>query len=163
MTGATERLNRTLQDKARTLMTETNVLKMLWGKAITYAAYQLNRSPTSALGGGIPAERYLGAADISKMCIFGSKARMIGYAPSGYRLWNPFTGEICISKKVKFDEMDINYEDNNNRNKITYEIAETDKINEEKEILIEEQSINKKTKRFSLIMKKMRQMKWMEK
>ncbi|GJQ87000.1 hypothetical protein Trydic_g12583 [Trypoxylus dichotomus] len=49
-------MNRTLLDKARTMMLGTNLPKNLWNEAILAAVYLLNRSPTSALGNTTPAE-----------------------------------------------------------------------------------------------------------
>lgn len=105
--GVTERLNRTLLDKVRSMFVDTNLPKSLWGKAVRCAVYQLNRSPTRALNGKIPGEIFLGKENLKKMRIFGSKAwayklpkenklepratevRMVGYAGAGYRVWNP--------------------------------------------------------------------------
>lgn len=57
--GAAERLNRTLLEKGRALILESNLSKEMWGEAILCATYLLNRSPTSALGTGTtPAELY---------------------------------------------------------------------------------------------------------
>ena len=36
--------------------------------------------------------------------------RMVGYAGTGYRLWEPQTNEIIISRDVRFDEREIRYE-----------------------------------------------------
>ena len=47
--GTSERLNRTLLDKARSILQDSGLPKSLWGEASLAAAYLLNRSPTSAL------------------------------------------------------------------------------------------------------------------
>jgi transposase InsO family protein len=137
MNGKAERLNRTLQDKVRTLLAETNLPKTLWGEAIRCAAYQLNRSPTNALNGQIPAKIYLGRLDIEKLRIFGSKAwayklpkcdkletrarevRMVGYHPCGYRLWDPVTNEIVVSRDVRFNESNIFFKGQEKENEST--------------------------------------------
>ena len=56
------------------MFAETNLPKYLWGEAIRCASYQLNRSPKSAVNGGLPAEVYLGKVNLSNMRIFGSRA-----------------------------------------------------------------------------------------
>lgn len=125
--GVSERMNRTLYNKARTQMLETNLPKYLWGEAIVSSAYQLNRCPSSAINFQIPAEVMFGSLDLNRLRVFGSKAwaiqlprgnkfdkrahemRMVGYAPNGYRLWNPKENKIVISRDVRFDEEDIKY------------------------------------------------------
>lgn len=47
MNGVAKRLNRTLLDKARTILGESNMNKEFWGEAALYSAYVTNRSPTS--------------------------------------------------------------------------------------------------------------------
>jgi len=49
MNGTAERLNRTLMEKARALLTESKMKKEMWGEAIFTATYLLNRSPTKIL------------------------------------------------------------------------------------------------------------------
>lgn len=58
--GVAEQLNRTLLDKTREMFVDTNLPKHLWGGAIRCAVYRLNRSPTRALHGELPAIIYLG-------------------------------------------------------------------------------------------------------
>lgn len=47
--GVSERMNRTMIDKARTMLLESNLLEKLWGEAVLTSNYLVNRSPTSAL------------------------------------------------------------------------------------------------------------------
>lgn len=143
--GVSERANRTLLDKVRAMFTETNLPRSLWGEAIQCAAYQLNRSPTAALQGKIPVSIFYSKTDLSKLRVFGSKVwvvkipnsgdklesratpmRMVGYSANGYRLWNPQTNKIIISRDVKFDENDTSYQesDNHMKNEENYVIGE---------------------------------------
>ncbi|UYV65699.1 hypothetical protein LAZ67_3005177 [Cordylochernes scorpioides] len=120
--GTSERMNRTLIDKVRTKLAETNLPKYLWGEAIYCSAYELNRSPTSA-NKGIPlAKIWYKQNDLSKLKVFGSRAWrlilpkprkldarakstiMVGYSGSGYRIWDPETDKVMISTDVTFDE-----------------------------------------------------------
>lgn len=43
----TERMNRTLLNKARTILLESGLSKEFWGEAVYTSAYLINRSPTS--------------------------------------------------------------------------------------------------------------------
>lgn len=47
--GKAERLNRTLIEKARALLYDTETEKKFWGEAVRTSAYLLNRSPTEAV------------------------------------------------------------------------------------------------------------------
>lgn len=120
--GVSERLNRTLLDKARIMIAESEIPKDLWGEAVRAAAYVLNRSPTHALKGEIPAKGWLGCLNLDKVRVFGCKAwtyvlpksgkleeraieaKLIGYCDNGYRLWIPLQGKIIRARDVKFDE-----------------------------------------------------------
>lgn len=128
--GTSERMNRTLLDKVRIKFAETNLPRYLWGEAVRTSAYELNRSPTAANNGGIPAERWYGKNDLSRLRIFGSKAWivklpkedkleprskpviMVGYCGGGYRLWDPEENKIIISRDVTFDEQTLKFEEN---------------------------------------------------
>lgn len=55
-----ERMNRTLTDRVRAMLLETNLPKYLWGEVIRCAAYVINRSPTKALNGDTPARVWYG-------------------------------------------------------------------------------------------------------
>lgn len=48
--GVAERMNRTLMEKARTMIHDSGLPKSIWNEAVLYAAYSTNRSPTRAIG-----------------------------------------------------------------------------------------------------------------
>lgn len=120
--GVSERMNRTLLDKARCMIADSDLSKEMWGYAIQSAAYVLNRSPTSALKGGTPSERWFGKNDLSKIKVFGCKVwytilpkrgkfddraaegRFIGYLDNGYRILNIKTKCVLCVRDVIFDE-----------------------------------------------------------
>lgn len=120
--GVSERMNRTLFEKARSMMSDSDLPKTLWGEAIKTATYLLNRSPTSALRDGIPAEKWYGSFSLTKIRVFGCKAwytvlprkfkldargaeaRLVGYNENGYRLYDLKSKTIKISRDVVFDE-----------------------------------------------------------
>ncbi|KAK7576778.1 hypothetical protein V9T40_013064 [Parthenolecanium corni] len=123
MNGKAERLNRTLEDKARTLLIDSGLEKRFWCEAVLCATYLLNRSPTSATE-KIPAEIwYNKPINCSSFRIFGALAYahipkekrkkfdshskvgiMVGYAPHGYRLLDIESENIFVARNVTFDE-----------------------------------------------------------
>jgi len=126
--GVSERINFTLMSKVRTIFAETNLPKYLWNEVIRTVAYQLNRTPTSTLKGAVPAELYYGKLDLSKLRVCGSKTwackiptpsnkldtraiecYLVGYSRVGYRLWDPISNNIIISRDVRMDEKDFRY------------------------------------------------------
>lgn len=71
-----ERFNRTLNDKIRTMLIESSVPSFLWSEAVYAAVYIINRSPTkSLLAPKAPKELwYKMEPDISKLRVFGCEA-----------------------------------------------------------------------------------------
>lgn len=132
--GVSERMNRTLMEKARTIIHESNIPYILWGEALYVSTYVTNRSPTSALlNTKTPYEMWFNSKpDVSKLKVFGCLAyshinkvhrrkldkksellAMVGYAPNGFRLWNDHSKEIIISRDVVFDEAKFYFRDTN--------------------------------------------------
>src|ERR1051325_7140191 len=58
--GVSERLNFTLQEKARSMLAESPFATGFWAEAVSTANYLRNRSPTSALDGRTPDEVWTG-------------------------------------------------------------------------------------------------------
>lgn len=130
MNGIAERLNRTLVEKARTMLLASNLGKRFWSEAIQTANYIKNRSPTSAHGDQFtdktPAEIWFKTKpDLSHVRVFGSicynhvpkdkrsklepkatKCIMLGYglSPSTYRLWDIESDQLIIGRNVTFNE-----------------------------------------------------------
>lgn len=125
--GVSERLNRTLLEKARCMLREAQLPKEYWGEAVSTAIYLKNRSPTAALIGKVPEEVWTGSkVDLRHLRVFGclamtlipdvkrdkldSKSRcciFVGYGEhtKGYRLIDPSKPkQIIISRNVKFFE-----------------------------------------------------------
>jgi hypothetical protein len=123
--GIAERMNRTIMEKARCMLSSSNLPMNLWGEAVMAATYIINRSPTSALPKSkTPIEMWTRRKpDVSHMRKFGSisyahipneirrklddKARlgiMVGYELNGYRLYDLVTKRIFRAKNVKFNE-----------------------------------------------------------
>lgn len=126
LNGVAERMNRTLVDKARTILIDSNLSKNLWGEAIYFSAYVTNRSPTASLQ-VTPSEMWeMRKPNVQNLRVFGStayahipkqirtklepkgkKLRMVGYSPSGYRLWDEDQQKVVIERNVLFFEEDF--------------------------------------------------------
>lgn len=125
--GVSERLNRTLLEKARCMLYEAHLPKEYWAEAVSTAIYLKNRSPTAALVGNIPEEVWTGhKVDLRHLRVFGclamtlipdvkrdkldSKSKcciFVGYGEhtKGYRLIDPSRPkQIIISRNVEFFE-----------------------------------------------------------
>jgi hypothetical protein len=87
LNGKAERLNRTITNKARTLLYDSEVSLELWGEAVYTATYLINRSPTIKQA-ATPAELWYGKKpDLSRIQIFGTKtyALNLGYLKKSSR------------------------------------------------------------------------------
>lgn len=124
--GVAERANRSIIEKARTLLCEANLSKRFWAEAVCTVVYLKNRSPTKAVTDKVPQELWSGKkVDLSHLRTFGCLAYalkpkqkrqkldmkteeliFIGYCEStkGYRLMHPQTGKITVARNVKFLE-----------------------------------------------------------
>lgn len=124
--GAAERLNRTLIEKVRCLLFNSNLDQKMWAEAAYTAVYLINRSPSSRLSGKIPEEMWserkvsykhlrifgcevhahINAHKRKKLDSKSEKLLFVGYEDNvkGYRLLNPKTNKIIISRNVVFNE-----------------------------------------------------------
>lgn len=119
--GVAERMNRTLIEKARSMLNDSRLPKEFWAEAVSTAAYLVNRSPTRSLQ-TTPEEAWTGKKpDLQHLRIFGSlalvhvpkqrrkkfdaksqKAVFVGYADGtkGYRVYDPVKRSVQISRDV---------------------------------------------------------------
>lgn len=122
--GAAERLNRTLMEKVRPMLTAANLPKNLWAETLMTANYVRNRSPVAGKT-KTPYELFFGIKpDVSHLRTFGVRCyaltpkplrhklentsepgRFIGYpaATKGYKILLD-NGQIIISRDVQFME-----------------------------------------------------------
>ena len=124
--GTAERRNRTIMNMVRSMLKYKELPMALWSEAAATAVYILNRCPTSRFDGITPEEAWSGfKPDVKHLRVFGSlcykhildKLRQklddkavpmifLGYhATGGYRLLDPVTKQIVVSRDVVFDEM----------------------------------------------------------
>ena len=123
--GIAERMNRTLQEAALSMILHAGLSKNFWAEAVCSAAYIRNRVITTATG-VTPYERWYGKKpDISNFRVFGCtayahvpdfsrqkfdqkavKMRFVGYSltQKGYRLYDESKRKIFIRRDVIFNE-----------------------------------------------------------
>ena len=124
--GVAERMNRTIQEAARSMMHNAGLEYGFWGEAVETAVILRNRSPTVAVENMTPYENFMGKKpDVSNLKVFGCNAYMhiaketrkkwdpkskkcifIGYSlySKAYRLWDPKARKVHLSRDVLFEE-----------------------------------------------------------
>lgn len=127
--GFIERDNRTLMEATRALLFSKNLPEKLWGEAASTVVYTLNRTINKNTIDKTPYEIYLGVKpDLRHLKVFGSlaivkaqekkrsgyqkkldargfKGILVGYERAfTYRIFDPKTSKIVISRDVVFDE-----------------------------------------------------------
>ena len=131
--GIAERMNRTLNERARSMRLHAGFPKTFWAEAVNTAAYLINRGPSVPLGFKIPEEVWSGKeVKFSHLRTFGCaayvhvdpqkrdkldakavKCYFIGYGVDlfGYRFWDARNRKILRHCDVTFDE-NVMYKDN---------------------------------------------------
>lgn len=122
--GVAERANRTLLDKARTLLIHSELPNKFWAEAVSTSAYLHNRSPTKKGGPKTPVERWTGRIpSVKHIKVFGCiayyyvakedgdklqpKAKsgvFIGYSMTrrAYRVYNPEEDKVIEARTVLY-------------------------------------------------------------
>lgn len=120
--GLSERMNRTIVERARCLLYDAKAHKKLWAEAVNTAVYIRNRCIAAGLENKTPYEMWHGRKpNLGHMKIFGSTAMvqipnvkrnkfdkkaekmiLVGYGQNtkGYRLYNPLTNAVVTSRDV---------------------------------------------------------------
>nr|GEW91039.1 hypothetical protein [Tanacetum cinerariifolium] len=127
--GVAERMNKTIMEKVRCMLSHSNLDKDFWVEATTTIAYLINPSPHRSLDGNIPEILWSGnSVDYYNLRIFGcpiyvhvNKGKLVpravkciflgyGSAVKGYRVWCPDLKyrKIIHSRDVTFNEDVIN-------------------------------------------------------
>lgn len=122
--GVAERMNRTITEKARTMIFTSGLEKLFWGEAVLTATYLINILPTAALHiNKTPYELWHNRRPrLDLLKIFGStvyvhiktrktkfdeksiKGILVGYAPNGYKVWNVKMESFILARDVIVDE-----------------------------------------------------------
>ena len=126
--GVAERMNRTLQEAALSMILHAGLSKAFWAEAVCNAAYVRNRVITTATA-VTPYERWYGKKpDVSNLRVFGCtayahvpdasrqkldqkavKMRFVGYSltQKGYRLYDENRQRIFIRRDITFNKTDF--------------------------------------------------------
>lgn len=124
--GVSERMIRTVTEKARSMLFESKLPQQFWGEAVLTASFLINMSPTKALRENkTPFELWHGKKPVVKyLRVFGStvyvhdknkgqkflgnslKRILVGYTPNGYKVFNAETSQFERARDVVIDEMD---------------------------------------------------------
>lgn len=137
--GVAERMNRTLAERMRAMLRTASLPNSFWAEAAMTACYIINRSPSTAINLKTPMEMWTGKpADYSSLHSFGCpayvmynsqertkldpksrKCLFLGYAEGikGYRLWDPTTHKLIISRDVIFVENQLQLKEENDSTK----------------------------------------------
>ena len=124
--GVAERMNRTLIETVRSMLTDAKLTHKFWAEALSTAVYLRNRSPTKAVEEKIPYEAWTGKKPtVSHLRVFGCDAYVhvpkdergkldqkakkyifvsYGEETKGYRLYDSVRGKIIFSRDVVFNE-----------------------------------------------------------
>ncbi|KAL4360887.1 hypothetical protein GQ457_04G022640 [Hibiscus cannabinus] len=124
--GVAERMNRSLNERARCLRLNAGLPKCFWAEAVSMACYLINRSPRASLSGKVAEEVWSGnVVDFSNLRIFGcptyvhvpgderskldaksKKCIFLGYKKGvkGYKFWDPVAKKMVISRDTIFNE-----------------------------------------------------------
>lgn len=131
--GLSERMNRTIIEKARCLLFDANLKKEFWAEATNTAVYLHNRTVSACLSYKTPYELWTNTKpNISHLRVFGStvmahvpkekrlkwdkksdKCILVGYSEEikGYRIYNPNTKLITTSRDVNIIEKHLDVTD----------------------------------------------------
>ena len=124
--GIAERMNRTLVETVRSMLSDANLPKRFWAEALSTAVYLRNRSPTIAVRGKTPFEAWAAEKpNVGHLKVFGclcyahvakderqkfdAKARkciMLGYGTEtkAFRLYDIEREKVIFSRDVVFNE-----------------------------------------------------------
>ena len=124
--SVSERMNRTLVESARSMMSHGKLPVEFWAESINTAAYLRNRSPTTSLNGVTPYEcLFRQKPNVSNLRVFGCvtfahipekqrkkfdekshKVIFVGYpeGTKGYKLYDPITRKFIRNRDVVFVE-----------------------------------------------------------
>ncbi|KAG8491616.1 hypothetical protein CXB51_014995 [Gossypium anomalum] len=124
--GVCERKNRTVMNMARCLLFQSKLPSRFWVEAVNTSVYLLNKLPTRAVKDKTPFEAwYRLKPSVSHLKVFGclcyalipaerrtklerrsAPGIFVGYSSTkkGYRVYDPSTKKILVSRDIKFDE-----------------------------------------------------------
>ncbi|KAH9650850.1 Integrase catalytic domain-containing protein [Citrus sinensis] len=112
--GVAERMNRTLLEKVRYMLSNASLAKKFWAEIMSYASHLVNQLPSPTIGGKTPMEIWSRkhAQDYDSLRIFECpayyhvKAIFVGLkgGVKGFKLWDLEDKKFVCSRDVIFDE-----------------------------------------------------------
>lgn len=121
--GVAERLNRTIMNKVRSMLSESGFELKFWAESAATAVYLINRSPSSAINFEVPEERWSSVMpDLTNLKRFGclafvhtsdgklnpraKRGYFTGYPDGvkGFKVWLQDDKKVVISRDVVFKE-----------------------------------------------------------
>ena len=146
LNGLAERMNRTLVERVRCMLSDAKLSDSFWAEALNTAAYVINLSPAVALDGDVPDRVWTGKnVSYDHLRVFGCKAFVhvpkderskldvktrqcifIGYGQDefGYRFYDPVEKKLVRSRDVVFFE-DQTIEDFDKADKADFQSSES--------------------------------------
>ena len=143
--GVAKRKNRIIVEMARSMLKGKGLPDTFWAEAVNTAVYILNRSYTKAVKDMTPLQAFSGKKpSVAHFRIFGSdcyvhvpdasrtkwdaksqKCIFLGYSEEskGYRLYNPTTKKVIISRDVVFEEHPHQEEEDEGPTSVNQEIS----------------------------------------
>lgn len=132
--GVAERMNRTIMEKVRSMLSDSGLPKMFWAEATHTATILINKTPSSVLNFEIPDKKWTGKqpvysylrrfgcvafvhTDDGKLSPRAKKGVLIGYPDGvkGYKIWLTDEKKCVISRNVMFQETTV-YKDQLKKN-----------------------------------------------
>lgn len=124
--GVAERKNRTVMNMVRSLLSDKKIPKNFWPEAVNWVVHILNRSPTLAVKDMTPEEAWSGIKpSVEHFRVFGCVSHVhvpdakrkkledksfscvllgVSEESKAYRLYDPISKRIVVSRDVKFEE-----------------------------------------------------------
>ncbi|CAL1356411.1 unnamed protein product [Linum trigynum] len=121
--GVAERMNQTLLERARCMLSNAGLERRFWAEAVNLACFLINRGPHTGIELKTPYEVWYGKpADYSSLKVFecpiyyhvdegklnprAKKGVFVGYEDGvkGFRVWSPSEHRVILSRNVIFDE-----------------------------------------------------------
>ncbi|CAK9796153.1 Copia protein [Anthophora plagiata] len=106
LNGISERMVRTITEKARTMISGASLDKVFWGEAVLTATYLINLTPTKALkifGWTVYVHNKIRKTKFDEKSW---KGILLGYEPNGYKVWDVKNGKLVVVRDVIVDETD---------------------------------------------------------
>ena len=159
--GVAERLNRTLVEAARTMLTHASLSNAFWAEAVATTTYLRNRMVSTVLKNGkTPFQLWYGKKpDLKHLRVFGcvayihvpdierrkldkkaKKLRFIGYTETAgnYRVWDETKHKCYIRHDVIFNELDFDFNKMGDTSQQEQELEVTEVSSKEVNIDLEE-------------------------